>query len=174
MDVFRCSFSYALLVQRLYPLVSSVQPDAYCMVSSLRRRAHRPPILLRRRAAPHPLRPPPCCLPTLPPPPCIPHQVQSASPASTAMPPRRGRPTHRDCLHRAGEPRPPPPTRQASTTDAPTSRQGGRDSCDATAVDKLPVLPPHSEVHAPPSTSAPACLHSSKQSLYCKSIFQVF
>jgi hypothetical protein len=52
-----------------------------------------------------------------PPPRRISHRAQSTWPATTVLPPRRGQPAHRDCLHRAS----------ASTTDAPASSWGGWD-----------------------------------------------
>jgi hypothetical protein len=98
-------------------------------------------------------------LPLPPPPHCF---LTAASPARC------------DRLHLVGEPRPPPPSRRASTMNAPASRRGGRHSCDAAPTDELVVSLPHSGLHVPPSTSASACLHSSKQSPCCKSMFQVF
>ena len=63
---------------------------------------------------------------------------------------RRGRPARCGCLHRFSEPRLPPPSQRASTMDAPASKRGGRDSCDAAPAGELSVPLPHSELHAPP------------------------
>jgi hypothetical protein len=70
-------------------------------------------------------------------------------------------------------PRSPPPNRRASTTDAPASRREGRDLCDTMLAGELPVPLSHNEVHSPPSPSAPAWRHSSKQSPCCKSVSSV-
>jgi hypothetical protein len=114
--------------------------------------------LLRHRAHP----PTPLCLAAASPPQRCAHPLR---------PPPRCLLAH---LHRvAFSPRLPLLSWKASTTDAAASRQGERDSCDAAPTDELPMRLSHSEVHAPPSTSAPACLHLSKQSPCCRTMFQV-
>jgi hypothetical protein len=68
-------------------------------------------------------------------------------------------------LHRVDE----PPQRMLQQTG-----EEGQDSCDTAPTSELSVPLLHSEVLASSSTSASVCLHSSKQSPYCKSMFQVF
>jgi hypothetical protein len=79
-------------------------PFSPCVIVPIRPPHSTSPPSVPCSAAPHPLRPPLRYLPTLPPPCHIPHQAQSASPASTVLPHRRGRPARSDRLHRASEP----------------------------------------------------------------------